>query len=229
VRGRIVAGLILVLVGIALLLDVTGYAQMDTLLETYWPVILIVLGLVQFTVRPARPLGGFILLAVGAVFLLDALGVLPHAWFNYVWPLGIVFIGLLLILGRPRRRWEHRHEVKEGVVDDDLIQRKVVFGGIDERVRSQNFRGGDVEVTFGGAKLDLRDARISAQGARLDLSATFGGIEILLPPNWNVRVESRPVLGGVENKINAPGPGVASGPFLDIRASATFGGVTLRN
>jgi hypothetical protein len=103
------------------------------------------------------------------------------------------------------------------------------FAGAEETVRSRAFRGGRVDVAFGGAKIDLRGAGLATEGARLQLSAVFGGIDVLVPTDWAVVVNARPILGGIENKTTPIAPTGASGPALHIDATASFAGITVKN
>jgi hypothetical protein len=58
------------------------------------------------------------------------------------------------------------------------------------------FRGGDISAVMGGVKLDLRDTKMYADQATLDVFAFWGGIEILVPPDWIVSSKVTPIIGG---------------------------------
>lgn len=227
--GRIIAGLLVILVGVGLLLDARGIMDFGDVFGTYWPLILVAVGVGMIASRPHHLTGGVIVMVLGAAFLARNVGWFPDDLFRSAWPLAIILIGLLLLLPRvPRRR------VQTGVPGPpgsgpDTIRLSAYFAGAEEVVRSREFKGGKIDVAFGGAKVDLRGSELAAAGAQLEASAIFGGIEILVPTTWRVVVNARPILGGVENKTLPLAPTQTSGPVLEINASAAFGGVTIKN
>jgi predicted membrane protein len=226
--GRIVAGLIVVVVGIGLLLDARGVVEFGDLAGTYWPLILIAVGIGMLVSRPRHVTGALIIMGIGTVFLARNTGVLPGNWFSYAWPLAIIAIGILLLVPRLPRRGVQTGMALPGA-GADSVHMAAYFAGAEETIRSTDFKGGSIDVAFGGAKVDLRGAGLAATGARLDANAIFGGIEIVVPVAWRVVVNARPILGGVENKTAPSASGASSGPVLEVNASATFGGVTIKN
>lgn len=226
--GRIVAGLIVVLVGIGLLLDAGNILEFGDVVGTYWPLLLIAVGVGMMLSRPRHVTGGLIVVGIGAVFLARNVGWLPGNWFSYAWPLAIVAIGILILLPRMPRR-----SVQTGIAvpgtGADSVHVSAYFAGAEETVRSREFKGGQVDVAFGGAKIDLRGAELAATGARMDASAIFGGIELLVPGSWRVVVNARPILGGIENKTVPIAPTQVAGPVFEVNATAAFGGITIKN
>jgi predicted membrane protein len=79
---------------------------------------------------------------------------------------------------------------------------------------------------FGGVTLDLRDARLDPEGARIDVTAIFGGVEILVPRGWRVTTSGTPILGGIDNKTAGE---AAGGPELLIDALAILGGADIKH
>src|SRR3989304_514783 len=79
----------------------------------------------------------------------------------------------------------HRGRVRPGrqVLDSDRISSFNVFSGTEIASHSAEFKGGNIGAVFGGAEIDLRDARL-APGAALDVFAAFGGGEIRGPDGW---------------------------------------------
>lgn len=226
--GRVVAGLIVVLVGIGLLLDARNVLEFDDVVGTYWPLILIVVGIGMVVSRPRHLTGALIVMGIGAVFLARNVGWLSGNWFRYAWPIAIIAIGILILMPRMPRR-----SVQTGMPvpgpGAHSVRVSAYFAGAEEVVRSGEFKGGKVDVAFGGAKIDLRGAELAMSGARLDASAIFGGIEILVPTSWRVVVNARPILGGIENTTVPMPPNQGATPVLEVNATAAFGGVTIKN
>jgi len=107
-----------------------------------------------------------------------------------------------------------------------------IFSGCERRVKSQNFKGGRATSIFGGVELDLRDAKIAADQATIEVNCIFGGVEIRVPENWNVHSTSIPVLGGFSDKTHiSSAEDPAGGPrkTLVITGAIVFGGVEIDN
>ncbi len=93
--GGLVGGVILAGIGVLLLLQNLGIPGFDDL-ERYWPVILIVVGVVQ----AARSWGmggriwGGVVFAVGVVFLLSNFGIIHGDVWRFLWPAVLIMVGL---------------------------------------------------------------------------------------------------------------------------------------
>ena len=102
----------------------------------------------------------------------------------------------------------------------------VIFDNLDATSRAGAFRGGVLDLWYGGGKLDLREAALDPAGADLRIRAIFGGLEIDLPSSWAVDVRGRAFAGGVGGARGA-GPIDESGPRLVLHVLAVFGGVAI--
>jgi len=84
-----------------------------------------------------------------------------------------------------------------------------------------------VTALFGGVALDLRKARLPAGPIDLAVTATFGGVQIIVPPNLAVEVRGTAIFGGFEHMDRASSSPDPSLPVLRIRGRAIFGGVSV--
>jgi hypothetical protein len=112
-----------------------------------------------------------------------------------------------------------------GDAESDEVALVAIFDGIDLEGRASAFRGGSMLAWFGGISVDLRAAKLSSDGAHLDLHALNGGIAIQVPEGWRVRSTLRAVAGGVD--VRAPEPEAADAPTLALDGFAVFGGVAV--
>lgn len=215
---RLVLGLVLIVIGAGAVADLAGAWDFSGFAGTWWPVLLILLGLAQLVSRSGRSVGPAIVIVVGAFLLLRNLDVIRPGWGRYVWALAALALGLALVLGSLRAGRRPR------ATKAPRLQRFAAFGGFEERVASRAFEGGDVTVVFGGADIDLLEASL-APDAALGVTAVFGGITVLVPPGTNVDLHATPLFGGVENKVE----GSPDGPTLRVDALAVFGGVEVRD
>jgi len=112
-----------------------------------------------------------------------------------------------------------------GDSESDEVALVAIFDGIDLESRASAFRGGSMFAWFGGISVDLRAAKLSSDGAHLDLHALNGGIAIKVPEGWRVRSNMRALAGGVDAR--APEPDAADVPTLTLDGFAVFGGVAV--
>lgn len=110
--GKIIAGLIVISVGTIFLLRQLGYYFPNWLFS--WPMILIVVGLINGAKRGFRNFGWLLLVGLGMAFLLDQMYPIYHVT-RYAWPMLIIAAGLFMIFGRHRSwpntaaRWQELH------------------------------------------------------------------------------------------------------------------------
>jgi len=114
-----------------------------------------------------------------------------------------------------------------------------VFWGSRRRIVSKNFVGGEVVTIFGGFELDLTQADIQGNEAKLDIVAIFGGGEVRVPPSWNVILQTIGIFGHASDRTLHPAQpsgatpaGTPASPAIKtliIEGVSLFGGVTIRN
>jgi predicted membrane protein len=129
----------------------------------------------------------------------------------------------MIFKGR-RNKWKLTDEKKTG---DDYIHSNAVFGGSEHAITSQNFRGGETMALFGGVELDMRQAQISADGCKIHATALFGGVEIIVPDDWNVIITGTPIFGGIDSKSRRKSD-AKSGKDIYIHCTVAFGGVEIK-
>ena len=219
-------GVIIALVGLALLLDHLGLLHVGSLWR-FWPMILVFVGIGNLFSASSR-VWGIILILVGAVFELNVLGIL-HEGIADLWPVLIIAVGLLLMWAALRPPITVS---SPGSPSSETLNAVAIFGGCERRINSQHFRGGRSTSIFGGVELDFRDADIEGEEATIDVNCIFGGVEIRVPTTWSVHSRSIPVLGGYSDKTHrAPNtdPSAAKGKTLVITGACIFGGVEISN
>jgi Cell wall-active antibiotics response 4TMS YvqF len=111
-------------------------------------------------------------------------------------------------------------------VEDDF-ERGVALQGLWLCVRSQELRRGFVTAALAGVTLDLREAKLSAEGATIHFQAAASGIEVLVPPDWEVICDVDAILGGVSDRRERPR---LSGrrPRLRLAGMVVAGGLSVR-
>lgn len=221
--GRLLLGLVVIAVGALYLLESADVLDAGSVIDDWWPVVIIAIGLFQLAERSRAMFGPLILIAGGTVLLLATTDVLEGDVWSYVWPTALIAMGLIAIA-----RWAGAGPLPRGA-GDDIVVASGIFGGPTLVNTSRSFRGASLTAVFGGVTLDLRGAHPAPDGARITATAAFGGIDILVPHGWRIAVRSTPLFGGIEDKTAHEPDLPVDAPLLQLDALAAFGGVTLKH
>jgi predicted membrane protein len=217
VSNRILLGSLLILIGAAIILN--SYFNVFDSLWSWWPLLIIFIGLGLIVKRAGSAANGLIITALGMVFLAKNLKWIPG---NLVFPVLLILAGLWFIFSR--------FSGKLNSEDIDKMNHITIFSGLKTNNLSQDFKGGSITAIFGGSDVDLRNAKLSDQGAYLELIAVFGGIELIVPKDWKIHISGVPIFGGWENKTQQiPDDDSGSRQSAEIYCIALFGGVTVKN
>ena len=229
-----VVGALIVVVGILLLLQNLNIPGIHDIWR-FWPVALIVLGLVRLAEpwRPTALLWSGVLILVGAFLLIDNLDIIHIDFGDFIWPLLVIVFGVSLLV----RNMENRAARLPGsssiaTSQTGDLSHFAIFGGGKRRVDSADFKGGDLFAFFGGVDLDLsRGCTIPPSGeAVIEANAIFGGVDLRVPESWRVDIRGVGIFGGFEDKTLPPrDPLPDNAPRLVINGYAIFGGVSVKN
>lgn len=227
--GGLVSGALLILVGLAFLLDHMGIISIDHLWR-FWPVLLIVAGISRVT-TPAHRFWGILLIAAGTLLQLNQLGIAHFGWADF-WPVVLISAGLMVIWSSLRSRNCTTAPPAGGGDPRLTVNGVAIFSGLERRMTTQDFQGGHVTAIFGGIELDLTEANMQADEATLEVNAIFGGAEVRVPDTWQVSYRGGPIFGGVEDKtrIRRSEDMAGSKPkVLHITGLVAFGGLEIKN
>ena len=112
---KFIIGLAIICLGVLFLLQNFGFITNIDFWD-FWPVVLIFLGL-NLVARPRefrQPLGGIILLAIGLLFLLNNLGIIPYD-IGDLWPVFLILVGIFII---KNVLWNSSHKrTARGILD----------------------------------------------------------------------------------------------------------------
>lgn len=231
--ARLIAGLILIVLGGLFLLDNYGiiYFSIPDFLF-HWEFILIGIGI--FVLSTSRnKTAGVILIAIGLFNL-----------FPEFWPLVLVGLGIYIIVRRnkPKKAFfkagvynfdENSNKINNdfdaGNSSSEFIQDNIddvsVFGGGTKTFSSRNFKGGKLTAIFGGSDVHLENCQLAHGKNELDLFVMFGGYTIVVPQDWNVIIDLVPIFGGFSDKrIKDPNRVYEEDKVLIIKGLVLFGG-----
>lgn len=243
--SKVLTGLFFLIVGGLLLANKMGAGVPDWIFT--WPCILILVGIYTGMKHRFQNFGWLILVGIGSLFLID-----QQQWVNinikdYTLPIVFIAIGLLFIT-RPRHAW-HRRDYRSlrkqreqrrsndeqtiglshiNTTDGEYIEINSVFGGGKKIVFSKNFKGGEINCFMGGAEVDLTQADIQGSVV-LEINAVFGGAKLIVPPHWDVKIETTSVFAGMEDKRPPIATQVDPNKVLIIKGGCVFAGIEIKS
>lgn len=222
-KSSVLWGIAFVAIGVILALNALDITDIDLFFDGWWTLFIIVpCGINLFTER--EKFGNATGLVIGVLLLLGCQDILD---FSLLWkllvPAIIVIIGLKLLFGGlfSKKSDELFEQLKEEGKSPKVGC--ATFSGCDLNYDGEVFEGAELTATFGGVKCDLRNAIIDKDCA-INVSATFGGITILMPETVNVKVSTNSMFGGTSNKT----PVREGVPTVYISGTCMFGGVEIK-
>jgi predicted membrane protein len=230
-RKRVLIGLTIVTIGSLLLMRNLGFYE-DFINEYIfrWEVILITIGVIGM-LSHERPNPSFLLILIGGSFYARNYIELPHGVNFWQIILAVIFIiaGISLIFKRKTTfQCEKTIERNIGI---DTIDEVAVFGGGDRTIVTDNFRGGKILAVFGGSNFNLSRAKLAPGKNYIDVLAVFGGLKLIVPENWNVKINAVSIFGGFSDKHRAySSEDYKEGePQLIIKGFLIFGGGEIKS
>lgn len=218
---QLIIGLLLLVAGVALLLDNFGLVRAYAILR-FWPCGLMLIGLVSVAQaqRTAGRVAGLFWIFIGTWLLLGNLGIFRLEIWD-LWPIPVVLAGAYMI-------WQAIHGPDRPTgAQDSTFSALAVMAGVGRKINSAEFKGGDATALLGGVKIDLHDARIGGDEAVIDVFAFWGGIEMVVPEGWAVVNRVVALLGGADDRTR---PSADPKPKrLVIRGLCLMGGVEIKS
>lgn len=231
-NGRIIGGLLIVVIGLILLAKKAGLELPDWWfsLET----ILIAIGLYLGIRHSFRGFGWAIPILIGGFLLID--NFYPEYQIEeYTWPLVVIGLGLFIMFragkkNRSGKKWQASQTDAEDA-GDDYLDSTVIFGGVKKNIISKNFRGGEAVTVFGGTEINLTQADVN-EPIVLELTQVFGGTKLIVPAHWKVQSKDMvAIFGGIDDKrppVSSPTTDERD-KVLILKGTCMLGGIEIRS
>lgn len=221
--SQVILGLLVIGVGVLFLLDNLGIIDFRHAIG-FWPLAFIVAGVLTLSGGGPRSgtWMGVVLVGFGVLMILGRIGFVFVDW-GTLWPLALIALGGLILYRTVGPGRAVRPGVERGA--DNVVDITAILGGFERRVGSPDFRGGEITAILGGCALDLRESAILKE-AVINVFSIWGGINIQVPPDWDVVLNGTPIMGSFSQQTlplqNKTGR-------LVITGYAIMGGVEVRN
>ena len=229
--SSIIWGIILVAAGVIFALNALEITNIDVFFKGWWTLFIIIPCAVNLVSERDDIMGNLFGIALGVFLLLCARDVLDY---SIIWklllPVFVVALGLKLLIkgifGRKYKDFDDEDDDEDDENDaesDGFDTSNVIFSSHRISYDSKEFRFAELNVVFGGATLDLRNAVIEGD-CKVRIHCVFGGATVFVPENVNVKVNGSGVFGGVSDKTDHR----ECAPTVYIKSDFVFGGITVK-
>lgn len=226
----IIWGVAIIALGLIFGLNALGLFNIDIFFDGWWTLFIIVPSVISlFTEKDKLASLGF--LTAGIILLLAAQDVFSYdvAW-KVILAVLLVIAGLGLIIKstfRNQNDKEVEKKVREAEKDGKTMDSQMaIFSGSDRVYKDETFQGSNLVAIFGGAKLNLKNAKFDKDTV-IKAFTLFGGIDIIVPDDVKVKLKSGFIFGGFsDDRKNATEKGKYT---IYIDAAGGFGGVSIKD
>jgi predicted membrane protein len=231
-RAKMLTGFFVIAFGVLILLNQMNIDFPSILLS--WKLIIMMVGLVSLVKHNFKNTTGYVLVLIGALFLFNDF--YPYTiQTRFIWPILIIVFGISIFIKALRSKKkeskfteytilsEEKSEMKN---DENYINSTAFFGGVTKNVVTKNFKGATISSIFGGTELNFTHADFENKVV-VDVTAIFGGINIIVPSNWKIQSEITSVFGGIDDARKASMLNQDENKLLILKGNCVFGGVEI--
>ena len=218
-------GIVLIIVGVIIGGNALGITNINIFFDGWWTFFIIIPCFIG-VIKDQEKTGSTIGLLIGIALLLGCQNILN---FELIWKLAfptiLVVIGLSMIFKDTLGSKVNEEIKKISKNRNNVNECCATFSGQNIKIENEKFTGADLTAVFGGVKCNIKNAIIN-QDVVINASGIFGGVEIYVPENCNVKIKSSSIFGGVTDKKNyKENP---EGHIIYINATCMFGGVEIK-
>lgn len=225
----IIWGFAIIALGVIFGGNALGCFDINIFFDGWWTLFIIVPSLVSLFTEKDK-LSSLIFLTVGVLLLLAAQNVFSYeiAW-KVILAVALVMLGLGIIFKAVFRNSGDREvekKIREFDEDKTMDSQLAVFSGSDRAYNNETFAGSNLVAVFGGVDLDLKNAKFT-KDTIIRAFALFGGINISVPNDVQVKIRSRFVFGGASDERKGETGNGKHTIYID--ATGGFGGISIND
>lgn len=224
--SNLIWGLLFILIGLFIGLNTLDIVSFNIFFDGWWTLIIIIPCLIGLINKEDKT-GDIIGLLIGVALLLNAQGIIS---FDIIWklaaPLILVIIGLSIILKGNKDSKTNVVIKKINSNDNEKTSVCSTFSSQNIKLNKEKINNLELNAIFGGIEYDLRNGVIK-EDIVINATAIFGGIDIIVPDDVNVKIKSTSIFGGASNKKQLMDDKEKKHTIY-INASCVFGGVDIK-
>lgn len=224
--SNVIWGILLVVVGVIFGLNALEITNINLFFDGWWTLFIIIPCFIDLFKEKDKT-GNLIGIGIGVFLLLSCQDIISFDMLmKLMFPAILVVIGLSLIF-KDTINGKVKKKVKE-LSKNSKNEYCATFGGQDLMFNGEKFEDSSLTAVFGGVKCDLCDAILNDE-TLIEVSAIFGGVDIIVPEDVNVKITSMPLFGGVSDKRKkSKKDGKDAKKTIYINATCMFGGVDVK-
>lgn len=220
-------GMFFIILGIGFTGDIFNLWHFTIFFAGWWTMFLIIPCFISI-VDNGPHTGNVIGLVIGILLFLSRQNILDASFIGkLIFPIILVVIGLSMMFSNTFRSLKGSRHSRDTYrrMEEGNHSYSATFSGQNINCDDEVFEGANLDAIFGSVCLRL-DKSIINTDVVINCNATFGGIEIYLPSDVNVKLTSTPVFGGVSNRRR--NFMLQNAPTVYINATCMFGGVEIK-
>ncbi len=224
----IVWGVAIIALGVIFGGNALGLFNIDIFFDGWWTLFIIVPSAISLLTEKEK-ISSLVFLAVGVILLLAAQNVFTYetAW-KVILAVVLLVAGFTIIIKsliHSNNDKEVEKKVQELEKNGGMDSVTAVFSGSERTYNNETFNGANLMAVFGGAELDLTKAKFT-KDAVIKAFCLFGGIDIKLPKDVQIKTRSGFIFGGIEDGRKLKSEGKHT---IYIDAAGGFGGVDIKD
>lgn len=225
----IIWGVAIIALGVIFGGNALGLFNINIFFDGWWTLFIIIPSAISL-ITEKNKVPTLVLLAVGVILLLAAQNVFSYdvAW-KVILAVVFIVIGIKIIVKsilHSKKDEEIEKKIHE-MRDDKTVDSEIaIFSGSDRVYSGEVFSGAHLAVIFGGVDLDLEKAKFNKDTV-IKAFCLFGGIDIKVPDNVQVKIKSSFIFGGATDERKSVSDKGKYTIYLD--AAGGFGGISIND
>lgn len=223
----IIWGIAIIALGVIFGGNALGLFELNVFFDGWWTLFIIVPSVISLITEKEK-LSSLGFLATGVILLLAAQNVFSY---DVAWKMILAVVLMLIGVGIIIKNVFHNkndeevekkiHDLENGKVMDSQV---AIFSGSERTYNDETFAGSNLIAVFGGVDLDLRKAKFEKDTV-IKAFCLFGGIDIKVPEEVQVKIKSGFIFGGVSDERKGDSGKGKCTVYVD--AAGGFGGVSI--
>ena len=223
---NILWGIAFIAVGLIIASNALGFTDINLFFDGWWAILFIVLPCTVGLFKNESRTGNIIGIIIGLFLFLCCQDILDFDMFaKLLVPMILVSIGISFIFKDVVGK-NVSEKIKELTAEKSTNENEycATFSGQKLDFSNQVFENSAFTAVFGGVDANLRNVIITEDKV-ITVCAIFGGVDIKVPENVNVKIRSTSIFGGIDSKRPT---NIENVPTIYIDGTCLFGGASVK-
>lgn len=195
-KNNIIWGLVLIIIGLIIGLNRLDIISFNLFFNGWWCFFIIIPCFIGLLTDKEKT-GSLIGLIIGILLFLGSNDIIDYSMiWSLLLPIILVMIGLSIVL-KNTISTDINKEIKK-IDTNNNKEYSAVFSG-QKVSASKDFNGANINAIFGGVELDLTNINLK-EDIVINTCSVFGGIDLKVSDDVNVKIKSTSIFGGCEDK-----------------------------